>query len=76
MTIHQAQSYNFIDRIPPGNLNLGAYSRIVETTNQLIANKIDISEWEGRLLNIDRKAQKVNHLFLQVHMHLLQPLSI
>lgn len=62
----QAQSYNYIDRIPPGNLNLGAYSRVVETTNQLIANKINISDVEDRLANIDRKAQKVNHLFLTV----------
>lgn len=58
------QSYNYIDSTPPGTLNLGAYSRIVETTDLLIANKIDITEVEGKLAWIDAKTQQLNHFYL------------
>ena len=55
------QTYNYIESVAPGTLNLGAFSRIVETTDKLIANEIDISEMENRLKIIHNKTIKVNH---------------
>ena len=43
------QTYNYIECIPPGVLNLGALSRVEEVTNKIIANKIDHSEVETEL---------------------------
>jgi uncharacterized membrane protein YjjP (DUF1212 family) len=58
------QNHNFIESTPPGTLNLGAFSRIVEVTNQLIEEKIDISTIENKLNFIDRKTKIVNHTVL------------
>jgi len=37
-------TYNYVERVPPGELNLGALSRIVELTNQVLTNKITFEE--------------------------------
>lgn len=58
------QTYNFIESTVPGILNLGAYSRIIETTDKLIANKIQISAINEQLKDIDIKTKKVNHFVL------------
>jgi uncharacterized membrane protein YjjP (DUF1212 family) len=58
------QTYNYIESVSPGTLNLGAYSRIIETADKVIANEINISEIEGRLKAIHEKTLKVNHLIL------------
>ena len=34
-------SYNYVECVPPGSLNLGAFSRIAELTNKVIDSKID-----------------------------------
>lgn len=60
------QTYNYIESVAPGTLNLGAFSRIVETTDKLITNEIDISEIENRLKIIHNKTIKVNHGILTI----------
>lgn len=60
------QTYNYIESVAPGTLNLGAFSRIVETTDKLIANEIDITEIDSRLKTIHEKTVKVNHLALTI----------
>ena len=60
------QTYNYIESVAPGTLNLGAFSRIVETTDKLIANEIEISEMENRLKIIHNKTIKVNHGILTI----------
>jgi len=58
------QTYNYIDCVPPGVLNLGALSRIVEVTNKVISKEIDDSEVENELKLINNETKKVNHLIL------------
>ena len=58
------QTYNYIECIPPGVLNLGALSRIEEVTNKLIAKEIDHSGVEEELILINNETKKVNHLLL------------
>ncbi len=57
-------SYNYIESIPPGVLNLGAFSRIDELTNKVIDSKIDNSEINNELRIIHSKTKEVNHGFL------------
>lgn len=40
----EEQTYNYIECVPPGELNLGALSRIVEITNHVLSNKISFEE--------------------------------
>lgn len=37
-------TYNYIECVPPGELNLGALSRVVEITNNVLDNKIEFAE--------------------------------
>jgi uncharacterized membrane protein YjjP (DUF1212 family) len=37
-------TYNHVERVPPGELNLGALSRIVEITNNVLNNKLSFSK--------------------------------
>jgi uncharacterized membrane protein YjjP (DUF1212 family) len=37
-------TYNYIECVPIGELNLGALARIVEITNRVLSNKIDFAE--------------------------------
>lgn len=57
-------SYNYIECIPPGKLNLGAFSRIAELTNKVIDSKIDNSAINKELNIIHAKTKVVNHLYL------------
>lgn len=57
-------SYNYIESIPPGVLNLGAFSRIDELTNKVIDSKIDNSEINNELSIIHSKTKEVNHSYL------------
>jgi len=58
------QTYNYIECVPPGSLNLGALSRIVEVTNKVISKEVDSSVLEEELQLIDEEAKKVNHLLI------------
>lgn len=58
------QSYNYIESIPPGSLNLGALSGVVEVTNKVISKELDISEIDIELEKIHSETKKVNHLIL------------
>ncbi|MEO9569562.1 MAG: threonine/serine exporter family protein [Polaribacter sp.] len=60
----EEHSYNYIESIPPGVLNLGAFSRIDELTNKVIDSKINNSEINNELNIIHSKTKEVNHLFL------------
>jgi uncharacterized membrane protein YjjP (DUF1212 family) len=37
-------TYNYVECVPPGELNLGALSKIVEITNHVLANKLSFAE--------------------------------
>ncbi|MCH3885347.1 threonine/serine exporter family protein [Tenacibaculum aquimarinum] len=55
-------SYNYVECVPPGSLNLGALSRISELTNKVIDSKIDNETIHKELNNIHAKTKKTNHL--------------
>ncbi|PQJ72352.1 threonine/serine exporter family protein [Polaribacter butkevichii] len=57
-------SYNYIECIPPGSLNLGAFSRIAELTNKVIDLKIDNDSISNELKIIHSKTKIVNHYYL------------
>ncbi|WP_461643362.1 threonine/serine exporter family protein [Labilibaculum euxinus] len=40
----EEQTYNYVECVPPGELNLGALSRIVEITNDVLSNKSSFEE--------------------------------
>lgn len=48
-------SYNYVDRVPSGGINLGALSRIVEITNSVKSNKLNFSEAKSEIENIKNK---------------------
>jgi len=54
-------SYNYIECIPPGSLNLGALSRIAELTNKVIDSKIDNDQINEELNIIHAKTKVINH---------------
>ncbi len=58
------KSYNHIECIPPGTLNLGALSRVVEVTNNVIQNKVDSLSITDELKSIYNETKKVNHTVL------------
>lgn len=58
------KSYNYVECLPPGKLNLGALSRIVEVTNKVIENKDDSFSITDELNLIHAKTKKVNHFIL------------
>ena len=60
----EENSYNYIECIPPGSLNLGAFSRIAELTDKVIDSKIDNSAINKELNIIHSKTKNVNHYFL------------
>ncbi len=57
-------SYNYIECVPPGSLNLGAFSRIAELTNKVIDSEIDNETINKELNIIHAKTKKINHLQL------------
>ena len=60
------ESYNHIECVSPGGLNLGALSRAVEITDQVLADKIDFDEASLMLRLVYKQTQKVNHLILSL----------
>ena len=58
------KSYNYIECIPPGYLNLGAFSRIAELMNKVIDSKIDDEAITGELNSIHAKTKIINHYYL------------
>jgi len=58
------QTYNYIDCIPPGILNLGGLSRVVEVTDKVISKEIDSSEVSNELKHINDETKKTNHFIL------------
>ncbi|PKH51697.1 hypothetical protein CXF68_13835 [Tenacibaculum sp. Bg11-29] len=58
------KSYNYIECIPPGQLNLGAFSKIAELTNKVINSEIDNDSITNELNIIHSKTKEVNHVFL------------
>ncbi|QNM86568.1 threonine/serine exporter family protein [Polaribacter pectinis] len=57
-------SYNYVECVLPGSLNLGAYSRIAELTNKVIDSKINNDSIHKELNIIHAKTQEINHLYL------------
>jgi len=58
------ESYNHIESVSPGGLNLGALSRSVEITDQVLADQIDFDEASLQLRMVYKQSLKVNHLIL------------
>lgn len=58
------QSYNYIECIPPGILNLGGLSSVDEVTNKVISKEIDSSEVLHELKLINDETKKTNHFIL------------
>ncbi len=60
------QTYNYIECIPPGVLNLGGLSRVDEVTNKVISKEIDSTEVVIELDKINKESTKINHFILTV----------
>ncbi|SNR58212.1 Uncharacterized membrane protein YjjP, DUF1212 family [Lutibacter agarilyticus] len=58
------QTYNYIECIPPGILNLGGLSSVDEVTNKVISKEIDSSEVIHELKLINDETKKTNHFIL------------
>lgn len=62
----EEQTYNYVDCVLPGELNLGALSRIVEITNDVLSNKISFEEAKTgieRLKIAPSASRKITDLF-------------
>ncbi len=46
-------TYNYVECIPPGELNLGALSKVVEITKQVLANKLNFSEAKTQIEKLE-----------------------
>ncbi|MBI9064955.1 MAG: threonine/serine exporter family protein [Marinilabiliaceae bacterium] len=46
------QTYNYVECVPPGELNLGALSRIVEISNNVLANTFSFEEAKVAIENL------------------------
>ena len=58
------QTYNYIECIPPGVLNLGGLSRVDEVTNKVISKEIESSDVISELKIINDETKKTNHFIL------------
>ncbi|WP_430815456.1 threonine/serine ThrE exporter family protein [Carboxylicivirga sp. RSCT41] len=47
-------TYNHIECVPPGELNLGALSEVVEITNNVISNELPITEAKEKIKELDK----------------------
>jgi uncharacterized membrane protein YjjP (DUF1212 family) len=63
---NEDESYNHIESVSPGGLNLGALSRSVEITDQVLDDKIDFDEASLQLRMVYKQSKKVNHLILSL----------
>ncbi|MFA8436086.1 MAG: threonine/serine exporter ThrE family protein [Marinifilaceae bacterium] len=61
---NEDESYNHIESVSPGGLNLGALSRSVEITDQVLADKMDFEEASLQLRMVYKQSKNVNHLIL------------
>jgi uncharacterized membrane protein YjjP (DUF1212 family) len=46
-------TYNYVECVPPGELNLGALSKIVEITNNVLSNKLSFADAKLEIEKID-----------------------
>jgi uncharacterized membrane protein YjjP (DUF1212 family) len=60
------QTYNYIECIPPGVLNLGGLSRVDEVTNKVISKELHSSEVVSELKKINAETKKTNHFILAI----------
>jgi uncharacterized membrane protein YjjP (DUF1212 family) len=58
------QTYNYIETVPPGSINLGSLSRIVEITNQVLDKTVSFKEASQLIDEID-KPQKKKDTFIE-----------
>ncbi|MRT94370.1 threonine/serine exporter ThrE family protein [Ancylomarina sp. 16SWW S1-10-2] len=61
---NEDESYNHIESVSPGELNLGALSRSVEITDHVLNDTIDFDEASVQLRMVYIESKKVNHLIL------------
>ena len=57
------ESFNYIECVPPGSLNLGAFSRVDELTKKVINVEVESDEISEELKIIHQKTKKVNHFY-------------
>jgi len=60
----EEESYNHIESVSPGGLNLGALSSAVEITDQVLDDRLDFDEASRDLRLVYMQSKKVNHLIL------------
>jgi len=58
------ETYNYIECVAPGELNLGAMSKVVELTDEVIASNISYEDAKVRLRMIYIESKYVNHLLM------------
>jgi len=63
---NEDESYNHIESVSPGGLNLGALSRSVEITDQVLSDEIDFDEASLQLRMVYKQSKKVSHLILSL----------
>ncbi|MDE5421573.1 threonine/serine exporter family protein [Ancylomarina sp. DW003] len=63
---NEDESYNHIESVSPGGLNLGALSSAVEITDQVLADQIDFDEASLKLRMVYKQSKKANHLLLSL----------
>jgi len=56
------QTYNYIETLPPGELNLGALSAIVEITNKVLDGKISFVEAKDKIDSIVKPQNITYHI--------------
>lgn len=56
------QTYNYVECVPPGELNLGALSRIEEITNNVLDEKITFDEAKVLIEQLYKKPKKLFNL--------------
>lgn len=56
------QTYNYIETVPPGDINLGGLAMIVEITNKLLNEEISFVEARDMIDDIDTPKKKKNYI--------------
>jgi len=56
------QTYNYIETVPPGDINLGGLAMIVEITNKLLDEEISFVEARDMIDEIDTPKKKKNYI--------------
>ncbi|MBS2213394.1 threonine/serine exporter family protein [Carboxylicivirga mesophila] len=55
-------TYNHVECVPPGELNLGALSQVVEITNNVITNELNFAEAKEQIIELQNKPNSYNKL--------------